>query len=133
AYNGISCSRRAGNIGIWDSAPPSTTVDHNLVFLTKSGTMYVFGSAYTSLAAMRTATGQEQHGVQGDPLFAGAGSGDLSLLSGSPAIDSGTSSPSEEQATDILGHPRVDIASAPNSPDGGPRPYDDLGAYEFQG
>ena len=72
AYNGISCSRRAGNIGIWDSAPATTTVDHNLVYLSKPGTMYVFKTSYTSLAAMSAATGQEKHGVQGDPRFANA-------------------------------------------------------------
>ncbi|HEY6793149.1 MAG TPA: right-handed parallel beta-helix repeat-containing protein [Kineosporiaceae bacterium] len=133
AYNGVSCSRRAGNIGIWDSAPSSTTVDHNLVYLSKAGTMYVFGSGYTSLAAMQAATGQERHGVQADPRFGSAGSGGFPLRSGSPAIDIGTSSPPDEPSTDLLGHPRVDVASVPNSPDGGPRPYDDLGAYEFQG
>ncbi len=59
AYKGISCNRRAGNIGIWDSAPATTTVDSNLVYLSKAGTMYVFGSSYSSLAAMQAATGQE--------------------------------------------------------------------------
>ena len=91
AYNGISCSRRAGNIGIWDSAPPTTTVDHNLVQLTKAGTMYVFKSVLHPLAAMQTATGQEASGVQGDPKFAAAASGDFRLTAGSPAIDRGDS------------------------------------------
>jgi nitrous oxidase accessory protein NosD len=59
AYQGISCARRAGNIGIWDSAAPSTTVDHNLVYLTTAGTMYAFaGTKYTTLSAMQKATGQ---------------------------------------------------------------------------
>src|ERR1044071_569053 len=77
AYQGISCNRRAGNIGIWDSAPATTTVDANLVYLTTSATMYVFGSSFTSLAAMKTATGQEQHGLQANPLFANPTAGNL--------------------------------------------------------
>ena len=107
AYNGISCARRAGNIGIWDSAPPTTTVDHNLVQLTKAGTMYVFKSAYTSLAAMQTATGQEANGVQADPKFLAKASGDLQLTEGSPAIDRGDSAVSGAQDHDVLGNVRV--------------------------
>ena len=132
AYNGISCSRRTGNIGIWDSAPSSTTVDHNLVWLSKPGNMYTFGSAYSSLAAMQAATGQEADGVQGDPRFVAAGSGNLQLLDGSPAIDRGDSGVSGAQDHDILGNARVRDPSADNSYATGPRLFDDLGAYEFQ-
>ncbi|MBP2355556.1 parallel beta-helix repeat protein [Kribbella aluminosa] len=131
-YNGIACSRRAGNIGIWDSAPASTTVDHNLVWLTKSGKMYAFGTTYTSLAAMQAATHQEAHGVQADPLFASASTWDLRLQAGSAAIDRGDSGVSGAQSTDIGGLPRVDDPATPNTFAEGPRPYDDLGAYEYQ-
>ncbi|MDX6324991.1 MAG: hypothetical protein QOK15_1345, partial [Nocardioidaceae bacterium] len=135
AYNGIACSRRAGNIGIWDSAPSSTVVDHNLVWLTTSGKMYVFGSSYTSLAAMQAATGQEQHGVQASPGFAGAGAGNFALTAGSAAIDRGDSGALGSTTTldtDLLGKPRVDDPSTPNTYAEGPRSYDDLGAYELQ-
>ena len=131
AYHGIACSRRAGNIGIWDSAPPTTTVDNNLVYLSKSGTMYVFGTAFTSLAAMRAATGQEQHGVQGNPDFADASGGDFRLTEGSPAIDAANSGVSGEQSTDFLGKSRMDDPLVANT-GSGPRPFDDIGAYEFQ-
>jgi len=131
AYHGISCNRRAGNIGIWDSAPSTTTVDANLVYLTTPGTMYVFGSSFTSLAAMKTATGQEQHGLQANPLFVDAAAGNLALQQGSPAIDSADSGASGEQLTDINGNPRVDDPAVPNTGIG-PRDYDDRGAYEFQ-
>ena len=87
AYNGISCNRRSGNVGIWDSAPATTTVDHNLVYLSKPGTMYVFGSSFSSLAAMQAATGQERHGVQADPRFTNPAGGTFTLQAGSPAID----------------------------------------------
>ena len=132
AYNGISCSRRAGNIGIWDSAPATTTVDHNLVYLSKSGKMYVFGSSYTSLAAMQAATGQEKHGVQGDPRFTGPATGGFTLQAGSPAVDRGNSGVSGAQALDAAGNPRVDDPATPNTQAEGPRLYDDLGAYELQ-
>ena len=131
-YAGLSCSRRSGNIGVWDSAPSTTKVNHNLVSLSKAGTMYVFGSSYTSLAAMRTATGQEASGVQGDPRFHDAAAWDLQLNSGSPAIDRGDSGTPGEQATDLLGFDRVDDPAASNAFASGPRAYDDLGAYEFQ-
>jgi parallel beta-helix repeat protein len=131
AYNGIACSRRAGNIGIWDSAPSTTTVDHNLVFLTKSGTMYVFGSSFTSLAAMRTATGQEQHGLQADPRFVNAAAGNLQLSAGSPAIDSADSGASGASSIDQLKAARVDDPATANT-GAGPRAFDDRGAYEFQ-
>jgi PKD repeat protein len=40
---------------------------------------------------------------------------------------------SGEQAADVLGNPRVDDPGSPNTNAEGPRPYADLGAYEFQG
>ena len=130
AYKGISCSRRAGNIGIWDSAPPTTTVDHNLVYLSAGKTMYVFGSSFTSLAAMQAATGQEQHGVQADPGFVDPAHGDLSLTQGSPAIDAADSAAPGAQGSDVLGHPRTDDPLVANR-GSGPRAFDDIGAYEF--
>ena len=132
AYNGISCARRAGNIGIWDSAPSSTTVDHNLVWLTTSGKMYAFGTTFTSLAAMQAATHQEAHGVQADPRFVSSASWNLRLQAGSAAIDRGDSGVSGAQSSDIEGLPRVDDPATSNAFAEGPRTYDDLGAYEYQ-
>ena len=132
AYNGLSCSRRAGNIGIWDSAPATTTVDHNLVYLSKSGVMYAFTKTYTSLAALQTATGQESHGVQSDPQWKSQATSDFQLVEGSAAIDRGDSAPSDQPASDILGNPRVDDLAVANTYATGPRGYDDLGAFEYQ-
>ncbi|WP_329474732.1 right-handed parallel beta-helix repeat-containing protein [Kribbella sp. NBC_01484] len=132
AYNGISCARRAGNIGIWDSAPSSTTVDHNLVWLTTSGKMYAFGTTFTSLAAMQAATHQEAHGVQADPRFVSPAAWNLRLQAGSAAIDRGDSGVSGAQSSDIEGLPRVDDPATSNAFAEGPRTYDDLGAYEYQ-
>ncbi len=132
AYAGISCSRRAGNIGIWDSAPATTVVDHNLVWLSKPGKMYTFKSSYTSLAAMQAATGQERSGVQGDPKFADSLAWGLRLTKGSPAIDRADSGAAGEQDVDVLGQPRADDPDTPNTFASGPRLFDDLGAYEYQ-
>jgi parallel beta-helix repeat protein len=132
AYGGISCARRAGNIGIWDSAPPTTVVDHNLVSLSTAGKMYVFKNAYTTLAAMQAATGQEASGIEAPPRFADPGAWNLRITSGSAAIDRADSGASGAQAADIIGNPRADDPATPNTFASGPRAYDDLGAYEFQ-
>jgi parallel beta-helix repeat protein len=132
AYKGISCSRRAGNIGIWDSAPATTTSDYNLVWLTTSGKTYVWaGTTYNSLSALQAASGQEAHGIFADPQFVSPSNWNLQLLEGSPAIDSANSAVSGEQPTDVLGAPRVDDPATANT-GAGPRSYDDRGAYEFQ-
>ncbi|MEM6533455.1 MAG: right-handed parallel beta-helix repeat-containing protein [Myxococcota bacterium] len=60
------------------------------------------------------------------PQFVNAGGGDLSLSSGSPAIDAGDGSVGPN--TDINGAARVDSGAAGGT---GTAPYPDLGAYEF--
>jgi parallel beta-helix repeat protein len=129
-YNGIACNRRKGNIGIYDSAPSTTTVHHNLVWLSKPGTMYFFNAAYSSLSAMQQATGQEQQGTQADPRFADVGNGDLRVTSGSPAIDSADSDASGAAAVDAVGNARIDDPAVSDTGSGS-RTYDDRGAYEF--
>jgi parallel beta-helix repeat protein len=126
-----TCKRRTGNIGVYDSAPATTTVDSNLVWLSVPGKMYVFGSAFTSLSAMQAATGQEAHGRQADPMFVDRAAGDLRLSAGSPAIDSADSGAVGAQASDIAGRPRVDDPTVVDTGIG-PRSFDDRGAYEFQ-
>jgi parallel beta-helix repeat protein len=130
AYNGIACARRAGNIGVWDTS--TATADYNLVYLSVPGTLYVFnGTAYTSLATMKTATGQETHGIQADPTFVNPGSFNLALQAGSPAIDSANSGASGAQSTDFLGNTRKNDPATTDS-GAGPRTYDDRGAFEYQ-
>ena len=132
AYNGISCNRRTGNIGIYDSAPATTTLDYNLVYLTTTGDLYVWANtAYSSPAALFAATGQEAHGLQGDPKWLSPTMSNFHLQEGSPAIDSANSAAPSEPIVDIDGNPRVDDPSTPNTGTG-PRAYDDRGAYEFQ-
>src|SRR5579864_213380 len=133
AYMGISCSRRTGNIGIYDSAPTGTIADYNLVNLTTSGALYVWaGTAYSTIAALHTATSQEAHGLQADPKWVNPAGWNLHLTEGSPAIDSANSGAPSEPTTDADGNPRVDDPLTPNT-GAGPRTYDDRGAYEYLG
>ena len=122
--------RRDGDIAIWDSAPPTTTIDNNLVYLSTGTKLYAFGSTYMSLADVRNATGQEQHRHPGRPNFANASAGNFQLTEGSPAIDAANSGVSGEQPNDIRGVARSDDLLVPNNGTG-PELFDDIGAYEF--
>jgi parallel beta-helix repeat protein len=126
------CNRRIGNIGVYDSAPASTTANYNLVYQSGAGAWYTWaGVTYNTLSALQTATGQESHGIFSSPRFVNASAWNLQLAAGSPAIDSANSLASGEQATDILGNPRVDDPATPNT--GNPAgSYYDRGAYEYQ-
>jgi parallel beta-helix repeat protein len=127
------CNRRIGNIGVYDSAPASTTANYNLVWQSGSSAKYTWnGTVYNTQAALTAATGQEANGIFADPQFANAGAGNFQLTGGSPAIDSANAAASGEQSTDVLGNSRVDDASVSNT--GNPAgSYYDRGAYEYQG
>jgi parallel beta-helix repeat protein len=128
-----NCDRRHGNIGVWDSAPATTTANFNLVWQSGAGAEYIWnGVTYQTRSALTAATGQEASPINwADPKFANAGAGNFQLTAGSPAIDSANSSASGEQTTDILGNPRVDDPATPNTgnPSGS---FYDRGAYEYQ-
>ena len=127
-----ACNRRDGNIGVWDSAPATSTANYNLVWQTGTGVEYRWaGTAYATQAALFAATGQEAAGIFADPKFANPTAGNFQLTAGSPAIDSADSAATGEQTTDLAGHPRVDDPATPNT-GAGPRAYDDRGAYEYQ-
>jgi parallel beta-helix repeat protein len=126
------CNRRIGNIGVYDSAPASTTANYNLVWQSGSSAKYTWnGTVYNTQAALTAATGQEANGIFKDPQFANAGASNFQLTEGSPAIDSANAAASGEQSTDILGNSRVDDPSVSNT--GNPAgSYYDRGAYEYQ-
>jgi hypothetical protein len=93
---------------------------------------------YYSIEKFNAATGQETHGLQGDPGFAAPTDGDFTLTPGSPAVDSAASGVLSTPAglfalpvTDAFGGARVDDAGTANS-GGGARSYDDRGAYEMR-
>ena len=131
--NGIASPRTHSDIRIERGSTSGTTMDYDLVYLTTPDTLLIWDSQnYTSLAAFRSATGQEAHGIQASPKWASAAAGDLHLTAGSPAIDSANSAASGQPSSDIEDDPRVDDASTPNT-GVGPRAYDDRGAYEYAG
>jgi parallel beta-helix repeat protein len=131
-YYSNPCNRRIGNIGVYDSAPSTTTANYNLVYQSGKGAWYTWaGVTYNTQSALSSATGQEANGLFKDPRFANAAAFNLQLTEGSPAIDSANSLASGEQATDILGNSRVDDPAMANvgNPAGS---YYDRGAYEYQ-
>jgi parallel beta-helix repeat protein len=126
--NGINSARTSGQIRADAASAPSTVLDYDLLFQsaplgsTTSGKTYFIdwnGAKYSTLAKFTAATGQEVHGIQQAPLFVSAGSYDLHLTSGSPAINTGNNSASGEPATDADGVSRPVGAAV------------DRGAYEF--
>ena len=112
--NGINSPRTEGDIRVDSNSKSGTTVDYDLIQLSTSGVLFVWGSSsYKSLAAIRTATGQEQHGIQASPRFVSPSSGDFRLGTGSPAIDSANSGVPGEQTIDLNDDPRVDAPTMP--------------------
>ena len=131
-YYTNTCNRRVGDIGVYDSAPATTTANYNLVYQSGRGAWYTWaGTAYSTQAALNAATGQEASGIFANPRFVNAAAWNFQLAEGSAAIDSADSLASGEQATDILGSARVDDPGTPNT--GNPAgSYYDRGAYEYQ-
>ena len=69
-------------------------LDFDALWNSESGDLVRWnGVRYATLAGFATATGQETHGLDVDPGFAGAGSGDYTLDSPSSLIDAGVAIP----------------------------------------
>jgi hypothetical protein len=129
--NGINSPRTSGNIRIDAGSVGTAILNDDLVFLRVAGVMIDWnGTHYSSLAAFRTATGQESRGIEADPRFRGSATADFHLLAGSPAIDSANAGASGQPATDFDGHARVDD---PATADTGIGPITDAdrGAFEY--
>ena len=130
--NGIKSPRTHSDIRVESGSTAGTTMDYDLAYVSIADSLLVWNSVtYYTLSSFQTATGQEAHGLQGDPQWANAAGGDFHLTAGSPAIDSGNASLSDEPASDIEGNPRVDDPATLNT-GVGVRDFDDRGAYEFQ-
>ena len=130
--NGINSPRTKSNIRVESGSTSGTTMDYDVVRLTASGPLLIWNSvSYTSLASFRSATGQEAHGIQADPIWKSPTTGDFHLMAGSPAIDSANSGASGQSTVDAEGLPRINDPSTPNT-GVGPRAYDDRGAHEFE-
>jgi parallel beta-helix repeat protein len=131
--NGIGSPRTHSDIRVDSASIPGTTMDYNLAYLSTPDVMYIWNSVnYSSLAALKSATSQEAHGVQGNPRFSNAAAGDFHITAGSLAIDSANSAASGQTSTDADGQERDDDPATPNT-GAGPRTFDDRGAYEFSG
>lgn len=129
--NGINSPRTHGDIRVESGSTSGTTMDYDLVNLSAADVLLIWSSvSYSSLSSFQSATGQEAHGIQADPSWKSAVTGDFHLTAGSPAIDSANSGVSGQPSADIDGNPRVDDPRTPNT-GAGPRLYDDRGAYEF--
>ena len=131
ADNGINSTRSSGNIRVDGASYVGSVTDSNLTYLSTPSTDYKWNTtSYASLAAFRSATGQEARGLQGDPRWRDRAAGDLHLLAGSPAIDSADSGAPFQLTTDYDGVPRSNDPATPDTGIG-PRTYDDRGAYEL--
>lgn len=132
AGGSVKCPRNGGNIRVDTNSRLGTSLGSDLLFLSTAGPVVIWGTtSYTSLAAFRTATGQEGRGLQADPRFTSPSTSVFTLVGGSPAIDSANSDALGQTATDALAHARLNDPATPNTGIG-IRTYDDRGAYEFQ-
>jgi parallel beta-helix repeat protein len=130
--NGINSPRSHGNILVDASSTPGTTMDFDLVYLSTPDKLLVWGSSsYLSLAAFRSATGREAHGIQADPKWIDAPVGNFHLRAGSPAIDAANSAVSGQPRRDVKRRARFDDPAIPNTGTG-PRTFDDRGSFEFR-
>jgi parallel beta-helix repeat protein len=135
-----------GNIRVDAQSIAGTVLDYNIVYhhvsFGGSTVQIVWGAVYYNfLSDFQSATGQENHGLQIDPLLVSPAPpasrpptvvvGDYHLSAGSPAIDSANSDAPSEPTLDIEGNSRVDDPLTLNVGTG-TRAYDDRGAYEFQ-
>ena len=130
--NGVRSPRTNGDVRVESGSTAGTTMDYDLVYRTSRDTILVWNSvSYASLAAFKSATGQEAHGRQRNPRFRNAAGGDFHLNGHSPAIDSANSAVRGQPRTDVDGNARWDDPAVRNT-GVGPRRYDDRGANEFR-
>jgi parallel beta-helix repeat protein len=127
--NGI----HSDEFNLWVSAGSTSgfTSDHNIFWnSTEQPPIKYITTKYSTLAAYQQASGQDAHSIQANPLFVNPPGGNFLPLSGSPAIDAGTSAVAYWPANDAVGNPRVDDTATPDGGEG-PVSYTDIGALEF--
>ena len=128
-------SSAPGPAGTSASTPPrssGTSLDYDLVNLSVSGTMMVWGRRPTPRwPRSRRPAGRSRTALQADPRWTNPSQGDFTLQAGSPAIDSADSGAPGQPGLDAAGQARVDDPATVDTGVGG-RTYDDRGAYEYQ-
>lgn len=130
---GVDNGLTTGEYDLWVSTDAYSGFfsDRNLFW--DSATAYpirVNGKSYLSLTKYRNATPFEDFGVDGNPLFVSAITGDLHLSAGSPAIDAADSSVSGFANPDHDGVAPFDDPATTNT-GAGTLAYADLGALEY--
>ncbi len=131
--NGVASTRTRGQIRVDSASRTGISLDFDVLFLSAPGTMVDWaGKIYPSVAAFRTATGEEPAGIEGNPAFRDRAAADFHLTEGSPAIDAANSGITGAPATDFDAAGRVDDPTVTDT-GSGPRSYDDRGAFEFLG
>ncbi len=131
--NAVGSTRTVGEIRVDASSTTGTSLDRDLVSKSASGVIVVWsGTNYATLAAARTATGQEAHGISADPLFVDAAGRDLRLTGDSPAVDAAYTAFPAWTTGDRNGVAPIDdpvVTDTGNGPDA----TADLGALEYGG
>ena len=130
--NALASPRSKGNIRVDQTSVPGTSIDRDLAFRS-SGAAPVYewnAVTYTSLASLRSATGQETHGLYANPQFVSLSPRDLRLTPTSPAVDAADSSATGWVAADYSDAGPVDQPAVANTGTG-PTTFADLGAREL--
>lgn len=100
--------------------------DYDLLFSTGNRLVRYQGENYTDIASYFAATGQCEHCLQADPLFADADAGDFELTEQSPAVDQGLVIPGVNEGyqgdAPDLGAVELGGEVPPPPPDAGTRP-----------
>ncbi len=119
------------NLLVGSSAIPGFLSDRNLFWKSAPGDQVRYGGTnYASVALFATQTGNEVHGLEADPVFRNAASGDLRVLAQSPAVDSADASVPGFTPEDHDGFPPQDIIVVADTGAGVPT-FADRGAYEY--
>ena len=94
--NGIGSPRTHSDIRIERGSTAGTTLDYDLVYLTRADTLLIWDSvSYTSLAAFQAASGQETHALLADPKWANPAAG--RPISAAAAIAVGGNQPTQHR------------------------------------
>lgn len=127
--NGLG--RSAYDLYVDTTSTSGLVSDDNVIWNSNGQKPIKFGNiVYPSVAAFRSATGQETRTIQADPRFLDPTHSNFHLIQGSPAIDCGNSGVTDWPAIDAEGRARADDPQTPNN---GLGPVDcaERGAFEF--
>jgi parallel beta-helix repeat protein len=130
-YNSIGVDNGGRNLWVDAASAVGFSSDHNVFWnATLNPIVKWIDVSYSDLAGYRTASGQDGHSRQGNPLFVNGGNGDFHVNMGSSAIDLAHSGVANWPALDIAGGARLDDT---RTVDGGQGTiaYADAGVFEY--